>query len=145
MQPSLEGPVHYGTPKQCYHAVTQTVKSYLFLGSSPSVARRSGIVLVCRQDDRHYPFLNISVIYKGSFTWVPWPSGFINHPALPNCFVILIRLVCSAVSPAPERGRFNDIIPLPPRCDPPAERFYWKNFLLNKKAQTQFPASGTNL
>ena len=28
-----------GTPKQCYHAVTQTVKSYLFLSSSPSVRR----------------------------------------------------------------------------------------------------------
>ncbi|WP_347136389.1 hypothetical protein, partial [[Clostridium] symbiosum] len=34
-----KGPALDGTPKQCYHAVTQTVKSYLFLSSSPSVRR----------------------------------------------------------------------------------------------------------
>ena len=33
------GPALDGTPKQYYHAVTQTVKSYLFLSSSPSVRR----------------------------------------------------------------------------------------------------------
>ena len=57
-----------GTPKQCYHAVTQTVKSYLFLSSSPSVRRSEHCFGVPSRGGGHRQFLNISVIYKVHFT-----------------------------------------------------------------------------
>ena len=89
-----KGPALDGTPKQCYNAVTTTVKSYLFLSSSPSVRRSEHCFGVPSRVAGIASFLHICDFQGSNAAGSPRLRVFINHLTLPLIcnFIIIVLL-----------------------------------------------------